>query len=135
MIDIQVKQTVTTDEQTEVFEFNTTGECLKKRHTYIIYEEVLEDIKTQVRVKVEDGQVRIHRKGALSLDFLFVPYETTQNMYHMANQKTVMDITTNQLHIEHNDQGGHIYIQYHINNNGANLGSYSYEITYKERME
>lgn len=134
VLDIHVKQQITNEEGTETFEFDVEGTLLKKLNTYILYNEYIEDIRTQVRVKIEHDQVRINRKGDLSLDFLFVPFETTQNMYHMANQKTVMEVTTNQLIMDINDTAGHLYIQYTIMNNNTVLGSYTYELNYKERI-
>lgn len=133
-IDIHIKQQITNSEGTETFEFNTTGTLIKKAHTYIMYKETIDDIVTDVRVKIEDGRVRINRKGQLTLDFLFVPYETTQNMYHLANQKTVMEVTTNQMLIESDEHSGRVYIQYTIVNNQTVLGSYTYDIEYKERV-
>lgn len=133
-IEIHIKQQITNSEGTETFEFNTTGTLIKKAHTYIMYKETIDDILTDVRVKIEDGRVRINRKGQLTLDFLFVPYETTQNMYHLANQKTVMEVTTNQMLIESDEHSGRVYIQYTIVNNQTVLGSYTYDIEYKERV-
>lgn len=132
-IDIHVLQNITTEEGTESFEVKTSGQLIDKQHTYITYAEVIDDITTNVRVKLEDNRIRIRRTGELSMDFLFVPTETTQNMYHMANQKAVMDITTNELVMEHAATHGHIYIQYSISTNNTVLGTYSYELTYKER--
>lgn len=133
-IDIHIKQQITNSEGTETFEFETIGTLIKKMNTYIMYKECIEDILTEVRVKIEDNRVRINRKGELTLDFLFVPFETTQNMYHLAHQKTVMEVTTNQLLIETDDNSGKIYIQYTIKNNNTVLGSYTYDIEYKERL-
>lgn len=133
-IDIHIKQQITNSEGTETFELNTTGTLIKKAHTYIMYKETIDDIVTDVRVKIEDERVRINRKGQLTLDFLFVPYETTQNMYHLANQKTVMEVTTNQMLIESDEHSGRVYIQYTIVNNQTVLGSYTYDIEYKERV-
>ncbi|TDM39177.1 DUF1934 domain-containing protein [Macrococcoides goetzii] len=133
-IDLHIKQQITNSEGTETFEFNTTGTLIKKAHTYIMYKETIDDIQTDVRVKMEKERVRINRKGQLTLDFLFVPYETTQNMYHLANQKTVMEITTNQMFIESDEHSGKVYIQYTIVNNQTVLGSYTYDIEYKERV-
>ncbi|WP_414045554.1 DUF1934 domain-containing protein [Macrococcus equi] len=133
-IDIHIKQQITNSEGTETFEFETIGTLIKKANTYIMYKECIEDILTEVRVKIEDNRVRINRKGELTLDFLFVPFETTQNMYHLAHQKTVMEVTTNQLLIETDDHSGNIYIQYTIKNNNTVLGSYTYDIEYKERL-
>ena len=132
-IDIHVLQSITTEEDTETFEINTVGQLVDKQHSYITYAETLDDITTNVRVKLEENRIRIRRIGELSMDFLFVPTETTQNIYHMANQKAVMDITTNQLVIKREDRVGHIYIQYSITTNNTVIGTYSYELTYKER--
>ncbi|ATD31796.1 DUF1934 domain-containing protein [Macrococcoides bohemicum] len=133
-IEIHIKQQITNSEGTETFDLITTGTLIKKAHTYIMYKETIDDILTDVRVKVEDERVRINRKGQLTLDFLFVPYETTQNMYHLANQKTVMEVTTNQMFIESDEHSGKVYIQYTIVNNQTVLGSYTYDIEYKERV-
>ncbi|WP_414054742.1 DUF1934 domain-containing protein [Macrococcus equi] len=133
-IDIHIKQQITNSEGTETFEFETIGTLIKKMNTYIMYKECIENILTEVRVKIEDNRVRINRKGELTLDFLFVPFETTQNMYHLAHQKTVMEVATNQLLIETDDHSGKIYIQYTIKNNNTVLGSYTYDIEYKERL-
>lgn len=133
-IEIHIKQQITNSEGTETFDLITTGTLIKKAHTYIMYKEKIDDILTDVRVKVEDERVRINRKGQLTLDFLFVPYETTQNMYHLANQKTVMEVTTNQMFIESDEHSGKVYIQYTIVNNQTVLGSYTYHIEYKERV-
>lgn len=133
-IEIHIKQQITNSEGTETFDLITTGTLIKKAHTYIMYKETIDDILTDVRVKVEDERVRINRKGQLTLDFLFVPYETTQNMYHLANQKTVMEVTTNQMFIESDEHSGKVYIQYTIVNNQTVLGSYRYDIEYKERV-
>lgn len=133
-IDIHIKQQITNSEGTETFELNTTGTLIQKNNTYIMYNEYIDDISTDVRVKIESERVRINRQGELTLDFLFVPYQTTQNMYHMAKQKTVMEVTTNQLLIETHETSGKVYIQYTINNNNTVLGSYTYEIEYKERV-
>jgi len=133
-IEIHIKQQITNSEGTETFDLITTGTLIKKAHTYIMYKETIDDILTDVRVKFEDERVRINRKGQLTLDFLFVPYETTQNMYHLANQKTVMEVTTNQMFIESDEHSGKVYIQYTIVNNQTVLGSYTYDIEYKERV-
>ncbi|WP_414042184.1 DUF1934 domain-containing protein [Macrococcus animalis] len=133
-IDIHIKQQITNSEGTEMFEFDVVGTLLKKMNTYIMYKEYIDDISTDVRVKIESERVRINRKGELTLDFLFVPFETTQNMYHLANQKTVMEVTTNQLLMDSDDTSGKLYIQYTIKNNNTVLGSYTYDIEYKERV-
>ncbi|MCE4957766.1 DUF1934 domain-containing protein [Macrococcoides caseolyticum] len=133
-IDIHIKQQITNSEGTETFEFDTLGTLIKKANTYIMYKEYIDDISTDVRVKIESERVRINRKGELTLDFLFVPFETTQNMYTLANQKTVMEVTTHQLLINSDENSGKIYIQYTIVNNSTVLGSYTYELQYKERL-
>ncbi|KAA1039348.1 DUF1934 domain-containing protein [Macrococcus equipercicus] len=108
------------------------GTLTKRRVPYVSYTEMLDGEPIDVRVKMDPAGIRISRRGAVKMDFLFVYGETTQNVYTTPAGRTVMDVTTTRLDYKALSTGGRLIIHYKLSERGEDLGQFKYQLDYKE---
>lgn len=132
-IRIQTFQTIERDGEIDEFEFETKGTKQEKRGAlYIRYDEVIEDITVHITLKIQDGQVRLLRSGEIKQNLHFVEGETTTSLYEIPSGKMPLDIRTLSIHHFVQPDEGKLKIRYELFQNEEKMGTYLYQITYKE---
>ena len=120
-IKIQTKQVLKQNDEKQKFEFTTEGAWQKRRAEFIRYEE-----------KIEDNGVKLIRKGDINMNLHFVEGEETTTLYDTPAGRIPLTVKT--LSILHfvTPDGGKLKIHYELYQNEEKMGSYQYELNYKE---
>ena len=86
-------------------------------------------------LKIEDDGVKIHRTGAVKTVFHFVEGQETISYYDTEAGRMTMHVNT--LSIKHfiDDQQGKLRIHYQLSDQTGLLGTYQFQINYKEINE
>ena len=102
---------------------------------FIRYEEQIEDAKVNVTIKIEDSGVKLIRKGDINMNLHFVEGHETTTLYDVPTGKIPLTVKTLSLmhFVTHN--GGKLKIHYELYQDEQKMGSYQYEINYKEISE
>ncbi|MBL7572625.1 DUF1934 domain-containing protein [Staphylococcus saccharolyticus] len=134
-IKIQTRQVLKQNGEKQKFEFTTEGSWQQRRANFIRYEEYIEDAKVSVTIKIEDSGVRLIRKGHINMNLHFVEGKETTTLYEIPAGRIPLTVKT--LSIIHfvTQDGGKLKIHYELYQNEEKMGSYQYEINYKEISE
>ncbi len=134
-IKIQTRQVLKQNGEKQKFEFTTEGSWQQRRANFIRYEEYIEDAKVSVTIKIEDSGVRLIRKGHINMNLHFVEGKETTALYEIPAGRISLTVKT--LSIIHfvTQDGGKLKIHYELYQNEEKMGSYQYEINYKEISE
>lgn len=134
-INIQTKQVLKQNDEKQKFEFTTKGARQKRRAEFIRYTEEIEEAKVNVTIKIEDSGVKLIRKGDFNMNLHFVEGEETTTLYDIPAGRIPLTVKT--LSILHfvTPNGGKLKIQYELYQNEEKMGSYQYELNYKEISE
>ena len=130
-INIQTHQVLKQNGEKQRFEFTTKGFWQQKFADFIRYEEQIEDAKVNVTIKIEDTGVKLIRKGDINMNLHFVEGHETTTLYDVPAGKIPLTVQT--LSLKHN--GGKLKIHYELYQDEQKMGSYQYEINYKEISE
>ncbi|QNW34293.1 DUF1934 family protein [Staphylococcus aureus] len=116
----------------EKFEFTTEGTWQQRQSNFIRYVEQIEDATVNVTIKVDDDSVKLIRKGDINMNLHFVEGQTTTTFYDISAGRIPLEVKT--LHILHfvSGDGGKLKIHYELYQDNEKMGSYQYEINYKE---
>ncbi|QHK51526.1 DUF1934 family protein [Staphylococcus aureus] len=116
----------------EKFEFTTEGTWQQRQSNFIRYVEQIEDATVNVTIKVDDDSVKLIRKGDINMNLHFVEGQTTTTFYDIAAGRIPLEVKTLRiLHFVSGD-GGKLKIHYELYQDNEKMGSYQYEINYKE---
>lgn len=116
----------------EKFEFTTEGTWQQRQSNFIRYVEQIEDATVNVTIKVDDGSVKLIRKGDINMNLHFVEGQTTTTFYDISAGRIPLEVKTLRiLHFVSGD-GGKLKIHYELYQDNEKMGSYQYEINYKE---
>ncbi|MBR9452560.1 DUF1934 family protein [Staphylococcus aureus] len=116
----------------EKFEFTTEGTWQQRQSNFIRYVEQIEDATVNVTIKVNDGSVKLIRKGDINMNLHFVEGQTTTTFYDISAGRIPLEVKTLRiLHFVSGD-GGKLKIHYELYQDNEKMGSYQYEINYKE---
>ncbi|NGA41646.1 DUF1934 family protein [Staphylococcus aureus] len=116
----------------EKFEFTTEGTWQQRQSNFIRYVEQIEDATVNVTIKVDDDSVKLIRKGDINMNLHFVEGQTTTTFYDISAGRIPLEIKTLRiLHFVSGD-GGKLKIHYELYQDNEKMGSYQYEINYKE---
>ncbi|AUU68710.1 TPA: DUF1934 family protein [Staphylococcus aureus] len=116
----------------EKFEFTTEGTWQQRQSNFIRYVEQIEDATVNVTIKVDDDSVKLIRKGDINMNLHFVEGQTTTTFYDISAGRIPLDVKTLRiLHFVSGD-GGKLKIHYELYQDNEKMGSYQYEINYKE---
>lgn len=131
-VSIQTKQVLKQHNEKEKFEFTTEGTWQQRQSNFIRYVEQIEDATVNVTIKVDDGSVKLIRKGDINMNLHFVEGQTTTTFYDISAGRIPLDVKTLRiLHFVSGD-GGKLKIHYELYQDNEKMGSYQYEINYKE---
>ncbi|QHL81078.1 DUF1934 family protein [Staphylococcus aureus] len=116
----------------EKFEFTTEGSWQQRQSNFIRYVEQIEDATVNVTIKVDDDSVKLIRKGDINMNLHFVEGQTTTTFYDISAGRIPLEVKTLRiLHFVSGD-GGKLKIHYELYQDNEKMGSYQYEINYKE---
>ncbi|PZG56585.1 DUF1934 domain-containing protein [Staphylococcus aureus] len=116
----------------EKFEFTTEGTWQQRQSNFIRYVEQIEDATVNVTIKVDDDSVKLIRKGNINMNLHFVEGQTTTTFYDISAGRIPLEVKTLRiLHFVSGD-GGKLKIHYELYQDNEKMGSYQYEINYKE---
>ncbi|NHM52763.1 DUF1934 family protein [Staphylococcus aureus] len=116
----------------EKFEFTTEGTWQQRQSNFIRYVEQIEDATVNVTIKEDDDSVKLIRKGDINMNLHFVEGQTTTTFYDISAGRIPLEVKTLRiLHFVSGD-GGKLKIHYELYQDNEKMGSYQYEINYKE---
>lgn len=116
----------------EKFEFTTEGTWQQRQSNFIRYVEQIEDATVNVTIKVDDDSVKLIRKGDINMNLHFVEGQATTTFYDISAGRIPLEVKTLRiLHFVSGD-GGKLKIHYELYQDNEKMGSYQYEINYKE---
>ncbi|HHE5926190.1 TPA: DUF1934 domain-containing protein [Staphylococcus aureus] len=131
-VSIQAKQVLKQHNEKEKFEFTTEGTWQQRQSNFIRYVEQIEDATVNVTIKVDDDSVKLIRKGDINMNLHFVEGQTTTTFYDISAGRIPLEVKTLRiLHFVSGD-GGKLKIHYELYQDNEKMGSYQYEINYKE---
>ncbi|HDG2762455.1 TPA: DUF1934 domain-containing protein [Staphylococcus aureus] len=131
-VSIQTKQVLKQHNEKEKFEFTTEGTWQQRQSNFIRYVEQIEDATVNVTIKVDDDNVKLIRKGDINMNLHFVEGQTTTTFYDISAGRIPLEVKTLRiLHFVSGD-GGKLKIHYELYQDNEKMGSYQYEINYKE---
>jgi len=131
-IDIQTKQVLKQNDEKQKFEFATQGSWQKKSADFIRYQEQIEEAVVNVTIKIEEQGVKLIRKGDINMNLHFVEGQDTVTLYDIPAGRIPLTVKTRSILHFVDDNGGKLKIQYELHQNDEKMGSYQYEIKYKE---
>ncbi|EWV05853.1 TPA: DUF1934 domain-containing protein [Staphylococcus aureus] len=131
-VSIQTNQVLKQHNEKEKFEFTTEGTWQQRQSNFIRYVEQIEDATVNVTIKVDDDSVKLIRKGDINMNLHFVEGQTTTTFYDISAGRIPLEVKTLRiLHFVSGD-GGKLKIHYELYQDNEKMGSYQYEINYKE---
>ncbi|HIH7686709.1 TPA: DUF1934 domain-containing protein [Staphylococcus aureus] len=131
-VSIYTKQVLKQHNEKEKFEFTTEGTWQQRQSNFIRYVEQIEDATVNVTIKVDDDSVKLIRKGDINMNLHFVEGQATTTFYDISAGRIPLEVKTLRiLHFVSGD-GGKLKIHYELYQDNEKLGSYQYEINYKE---
>lgn len=131
-VSIHTKQVLKQHNEKEKFEFTTEGTWQQRQSNFIRYVEQIEDATVNVTIKVDDDNVKLIRKGDINMNLHFVEGQTTTTFYDISAGRIPLEVKTLRiLHFVSGD-GGKLKIHYELYQDNEKMGSYQYEINYKE---
>ncbi|MBE5667254.1 DUF1934 domain-containing protein [Staphylococcus sp. SS251] len=134
-VSIQTKQVLKQNNEKDKFEFTTEGTWQQRQSNFIRYVEQIEDATVNVTIKVDDDSVKLIRKGDINMNLHFVEGQTTTTFYDISAGRIPLEVKTLRiLHFVSGD-GGKLKIHYELYQDNEKMGSYQYEINYKEISE
>lgn len=131
-VSIHTKQVLKQHNEKEKFEFTTEWTWQQRQSNFIRYVEQIEDATVNVTIKVDDDSVKLIRKGDINMNLHFVEGQTTTTFYDISAGRIPLEVKTLRiLHFVSGD-GGKLKIHYELYQDNEKMGSYQYEINYKE---
>ena len=131
-VKIQTKQIIKQNGEKEKFDFTTEGSWHKRQSHIIRYTEHIDDANVNVTIKIEEDGVKLIRKGDINMNFHFVEGAETTTFYDIPAGRIPLNVKT--LSILHfvTPDGGKLKVHHELFQNEEKMGSYQYEINYKE---
>ncbi len=131
-VSIYTKQVLKQHNEKEKFEFTTEGTWQQRQSNFIRYVEQIENATVNVTIKVDDDSVKLIRKGDINMNLHFVEGQATTTFYDISAGRIPLEVKTLRiLHFVSGD-GGKLKIHYELYQDNEKMGSYQYEINYKE---
>lgn len=132
-VNIQTKQVVKQFDNKEKFTANTQGHWQKHNAEFIRYQEEIDGVAVNVTVKIEETGVKIIRKGEIKMNLHFVEGEDTITLYEITGGRIPLTVRTHSILHFVTEHGGKLKVHYDLIQDDEKMGSYQYEITYKEQ--
>lgn len=131
-VNIQTKQIVKQFDNKEKFSQKTQGSWQKRNAEFIRYQEEINDVTVNVTVKIEKSGVKIIRNGEIKMILHFVEGEDTITLYEISGGRIPLTVRTHSILHFVTPDGGKLKVHYDLIQDEEKMGSYQYEITYKE---
>ncbi|ADC88308.1 DUF1934 family protein [Staphylococcus lugdunensis] len=134
-VKINTKQVLKQNGDKQQFDMTTIGVWQQRQSEFIRYEENIEDANVNVTIKIDQQGVKLIRKGDINMNLHFVEGKTTTTLYDISAGRLTLTVKT--LSILHfvNKSGGKLKIHYELYQEDEKMGTYQYEINYKEISE
>lgn len=132
---IHTKQVVKQHDDKQKFSFKTEGTWQKRQADFIRYKETIEDATVNVTVKIEQAGVKIIRKGDMNMNIHFVEGEDTITLYEINGGRIPLTVHTHSILHFVTDDGGKVKVHYDLLQEDEKMGTYQYEISYKEKKQ
>ncbi|MBO3063574.1 MULTISPECIES: DUF1934 family protein [Mammaliicoccus] len=134
-ININIKQVVKQNGDKSTFQTNTSGTYHRRNSDIIRYEETIDNQIVKNMLKIDDDGVKIHRTGTVKTVFHFVEGHETISYYDTEAGRMTMTVKT--LSIKHyiDDNKGKLRIHYQLSDHTGLLGTYQFQINFKEINE
>ena len=134
-VKINTKQVLKQNGDKQQFDMTTIGVWQQRQSEFIRYEENIEDANVNVTIKIDQQGVKLIRKGDINMNLHFVEGKTTTTLYDISAGRLTLTVKT--LSILHfvNKSGGKLKIHYEVYQEDEKMGTYQYEINYKEISE
>ncbi|KAK56976.1 DUF1934 family protein [Staphylococcus lugdunensis] len=134
-VKINTKQVLKQNGDKQQFDMTTIGVWQQRQSEFIRYEENIEDANVNVTIKIDQQGVKLIRKGDINMNLHFVEGKTTMTLYDISAGRLTLTVKT--LSILHfvNKSGGKLKIHYELYQEDEKMGTYQYEINYKEISE
>lgn len=132
-VNIQTKQVVKQFDNKEKFTANMQGHWQKRNAEFIRYQEEIDGVAVNVTVKIEETGVKIIRKGEIKMNLHFVEGEDTITLYEITGGRIPLTVRTHSILHFVTEHGGKLKVHYDLIQDDEKMGSYQYEITYKEQ--
>ena len=134
-VKINTKQVLKQNGDKQQFDMTTIGVWQQRQSEFIRYEENIEDANVNVTIKIDQQGVKLIRKGDINMNLHFVEGKTTTTLYDISAGRLTLTVKT--LSILHfvNKSGGKLKIHYELYQEEKKMGTYQYEINYKETSE
>ena len=134
-VKINTKQVLKQNGDKQQFDMTTIGVWQQRQSEFIRYEENIEDANVNVTIKIDQQGVKLIRKGDINMNLNFVDGKTTTTLYDISAGRLTLTVKT--LSILHfvNKSGGKLKIHYELYQEDEKMGTYQYEINYKEISE
>lgn len=131
-ISVNVRQVVKQNGDKSTFQTNTTGTYHKRNSDIIRYEETIDDQVVKNMLKIDKTGVKIHRTGTVNTTFHFVEGKDTVSYYETEAGRMTLNVKT--LSIKHfiDEEKGKLKIHYQLSDPSGLLGTYQFQINYKE---
>ncbi|MCH8647056.1 DUF1934 family protein [Staphylococcus lugdunensis] len=134
-VKINTKQVLKQNGDKQQFDMTTIGVWQQRQSEFIRYDENIEDANVNVTIKIDQQGVKLIRKGDINMNLHFVEGKTTTTLYDISAGRLTLTVKT--LSILHfvNKSGGKLKIHYELYQEDEKMGTYQYEINYKEISE
>ena len=129
---IETHQIVKQEDSKEKFTNYVEGTLIEKNATFIRYNESVDNADVNVTVKIANDAIKIIRKGDINMTLHFQEGQPTKTFYHLPEGKILLMVNT--LSIIHfvSEKGGKLKVHYELYQDDEKMGTYQYEIKYKE---
>lgn len=134
-IHINIKQVVKQNGEKSTFQTNTSGTYHRRNSDIIRYEETIDNQIVKNMLKIENNGVKIHRTGAVKTVFHFVEGQETISYYDTEAGRMTMNVKTLSIKHDIDDIKGKLRIHYQLSDPTGLLGTYQFQINYKEINE
>ncbi|GGI03260.1 MAG TPA: DUF1934 domain-containing protein [Staphylococcus sp.] len=134
-IHINIKQVVKQNGEKSTFQTNTSGTYHRRNSDIIRYEETIDNQIVKNMLKIENNGVKIHRTGAVKTVFHFVEGQETISYYDTEAGRMTMNVKTLSIKHDIDDIKGKLRIHYQLSDQTGLLGTYQFQINYKEINE
>ncbi|BCU53129.1 uncharacterized beta-barrel protein YwiB (DUF1934 family) [Staphylococcus auricularis] len=131
-VQLQIKQTVKQFDDKQKFMNRTEGVWQQREAEFIRYQEQVEEAHVNVTVKIESSGVKIIRKGDINMKLHFVEGEDTVTLYELSGAKIPLTVRTRSIKHFVEADGGKLKVHYDLLQAEEKMGTYQYEINYKE---
>ncbi|MDQ0257395.1 uncharacterized beta-barrel protein YwiB (DUF1934 family) [Evansella vedderi] len=134
---IHMETTIRDGVHKESNELSATGLLFKRGvTTFVRFEEPVEDDgrATMQTLKIQENEMSVSRKGALTMNQRFIPGTVTEGMFHSPYGQMAMRTDTKDMDFQWNEllKVGTLRLRYSLHLQGSIAGDYDMHVTIRE---